>query len=66
MIAPSGTGVGPRTAGLPPGFPDPNDYLVGDESYVVGIGAKNLFPVFTVGGGLDLQDVDVQRWRDRL
>ena len=52
VIAPSGTGVGPRTAGLPPGFPDPIDYLVGDQSYVVGSGAKNLFPVFTVGGGL--------------
>ncbi len=52
VIAPSGTGVGPRTAGLPPGFPDPIDYLVGDESYVVGSGAKNMFPVFTVGGGL--------------
>ncbi len=52
VIAPTGTGIGPRTAGLPPGFPDPNDYVVGDESYIVGIGAKNLFPVFTVGDGL--------------
>jgi hypothetical protein len=52
VIAPSGTGVGPRTAGLPAGFPDPVDFLVGDESYVVGSGAKNMFPVFTVAGGL--------------
>ncbi len=52
VIGPSGTSVGPRTAGLPPGFPDPNESVAGDESYLVGIGAKNLFPVFTVGDGL--------------
>jgi hypothetical protein len=51
-IAPSGTHVGPPTPGLPAGFPDPNDFVVGDESYVVGFGAKDLFPVFAVGGGL--------------
>jgi hypothetical protein len=52
VVSPNGTGVGPRTAGLPPGFPDPNDFVVGDETYIVGQGAKNLFPVFTVDGGL--------------
>ncbi len=52
VIAPSGTMVGPRTAGLPPGFPDPNEFVAGDESYVVGLGPKNMFPVFTVGDGL--------------
>ena len=44
--------IGPATEGLPPGFPDPNDFVVGDDTYVVGTGAKNLFPVFTVDGGL--------------
>ncbi len=51
-IAPSGTAVGPDTAGLPAGFPDPKDYLVSDESYGVGVGPTNIFPVFTVAGGL--------------
>jgi hypothetical protein len=52
VSSPAGTGIGPRTEGLPPDFPDPNDFVVGDETYVVGVGAKNLFRVFTVGGGL--------------
>jgi hypothetical protein len=52
VVAPAGTGIGPATEGLPPGFPDPNAYVVGDESYLVGQGAKNMFPVFTVDGGL--------------
>lgn len=51
-ITPDGASVGPATPGLPVGFPDPNDFVVGDESYVVGTGPKNLFPVFTVAGGL--------------
>lgn len=51
-ITPDGSSVGPATPGLPAGFPDPNDFVIGDESYVVGVGAKNLFPVFTVAGGL--------------
>ena len=51
-IVPDGTSVGPPTPGLPAGFPDPNDFVVDDESYIVGTGAKNLFPVFTVGSGL--------------
>lgn len=46
------TGIGPATTGLPEGFPDPNDFVVGDDNYIVGAGAKNLFPVFTVGNGL--------------
>lgn len=52
VVSPGRTSVGPATDGLPPGFPDPNDFVVGDETYVVGTGAKNLFPVFTVDGGL--------------
>lgn len=52
VVSPNGTGIGPATDGLPPGFPDPNEYIVGDDTYIVGEGAKNLFPVFTVDGGL--------------
>lgn len=52
VITAAGTGIGPATEGLPPGFPDPNDFVVGDDTYVVGSGPKNMFPVFTVEGGL--------------
>lgn len=52
VVSPDHTGIGPATEGLPRGFPDPNDFVVGDETYIVGTGAKNLFPVFTVDGGL--------------
>lgn len=52
VISAAGTGIGPATGGLPPGFPDPNGFVVGDETYVVGSGPKNMFPVFTVEGGL--------------
>jgi hypothetical protein len=52
VVSPTRTGVGPATVGLPQGFPDPNDFVVGDDTYVVGTGAKNMFPVFTVDGGL--------------
>ncbi|MCW2512316.1 MAG: hypothetical protein JWR11_1358 [Mycobacterium sp.] len=52
VISANGTGIGPATPGLPPGFPDPNDFIVGDETYIVGQGAKNMFPIFTVDGGL--------------
>ncbi len=51
-ISAARTGIGPATAGLPSGFPDPNDFVVGDDNFIVGAGAKNLFPVFTVGNGL--------------
>ena len=51
-ISAARTGIGPATTGLPSGFPDPNDFVVGDDTYIVGAGAKNLFPVFTVGNGL--------------
>ena len=51
-ITPDGSSVGPATPGLPEGFPDPNDFVTGDDSYVVGMGPKNMFPVFTVAGGL--------------
>jgi hypothetical protein len=52
VVSPGGTGIGPATDGLPTGFPDPNDFVVSDESYVVGMGPKNMFPIFTVDGGL--------------
>ena len=52
QISAAKTGVGPATAGLPESFPDPNDFVVGDDTYIVGAGAKNFFPVFTVGNGL--------------
>jgi hypothetical protein len=52
VVSPGRTGIGPATAGLPPGFADPNDFAVGDDTYLVGSGAKNLFPVFTIDGGL--------------
>lgn len=52
VISPSRTGIGPATEGLPQGFPDPNEFVVGDDTYLVGSGPKNLFPVFTVDGGL--------------
>jgi hypothetical protein len=52
VVSPSDTGIGPGTEGLPPGLPDPNGFVVGDETYLVGQGAKNIFPVFTVDGGL--------------
>lgn len=51
-IGKSGTGVGPRTDGLPADFPDPNDFIVSDQNYIVGFGPENLNPVFTVGSGL--------------
>jgi hypothetical protein len=51
-ISAAKTGIGPATAGLPESFPDPNDFVVGDDTYIVGAGAKNFFPVFTVGNGL--------------
>jgi len=44
--------VGPVTAGLPPSYPDPTDYVLTDDSFIVGLGAKNLFPVFTTAAGL--------------
>jgi hypothetical protein len=52
VISPSGTGIGPRLEGLPADFPDPNEFVIGDESYTTGNGAKNIFPVFTVANGL--------------
>jgi hypothetical protein len=52
VVSPTRTAIGPATEGLPVGFPDPNAFVVGDDTYVVGTGAKNLFPVFTVEGGL--------------
>ncbi|HEX5142966.1 MAG TPA: hypothetical protein VFW21_03765 [Mycobacterium sp.] len=50
VIGPSVTGVGPRTAGLPVDFPDPNDFALSDQSYLVGGGGANAFAVFTAGG----------------
>jgi hypothetical protein len=52
MVSAEHTGIGPATAGLPEGFPDPNDFVTGDDNYLVGTGPKNIFPLFTVAGGL--------------
>lgn len=52
IVSPGRTGVGPSTDEVPPGFPDPNDFVLGGDTYLVGTGAKNLFPVFTTDGGL--------------
>lgn len=52
VVSPGRTAIGPATEGLPPGFPDPNDFVIGDDTYIVGTGAKNMFPVFSVDGGL--------------
>jgi hypothetical protein len=52
VVSPARTGIGPATAGLPPAYPDPNDFVVSDDTYLVGLGAKNVFPMFTVDGGL--------------
>ncbi len=52
VISADHTGIGPATDGLPADFPDPNDFVTGDDSYLVGIGPKNMFPVFTADGGL--------------
>ena len=57
VVKPGAVEIGPRTAGLPPGYPDPNDFVVGDESYTVGDGAKNVFPAFTVANGLSCRMV---------
>jgi hypothetical protein len=51
-VSPQRADIGPATAGLPPTFPDPTGYVLTDDSYIVGAGAKNLFPVFTVASGL--------------
>lgn len=52
VVSPAGTDIGPATEGLPPGFPDPNDFVLSDASYVVGTGPKHMFPTFSVDGGL--------------
>jgi len=52
IVSPARSSIGPATAGLPNGFPDPNDFVGTDETYIVGTGAKNLFPIFVVDGGL--------------
>ena len=43
VISTARTGIGPATEGLPPGFPDPNDFVVSDETYVVGTGPRTCF-----------------------
>jgi hypothetical protein len=52
VLSPHRSGIGPRIAGLPPKFPDPHDFVVDEQSYIVGSGAKNRFPYFTVASGL--------------
>ena len=52
VLSPAHSGIGPHTAGLPARFPDPHDFVVDDQSYIVGSGARNPFPLFTVASGL--------------
>ena len=52
VLSPMHSGIGPRIAGLPARFPDPHDFVVDDQSYIVGSGARNPFPFFTVASGL--------------
>ena len=52
VLTPERSGIGPRSAGLPPRFPDPHDFVVTDQSYIVGSGPRNPFPYFTVTSGL--------------
>jgi hypothetical protein len=52
VLSPGRSGIGPRTAGLPAKFPDTHDFVIDDQSYIVGSGARNMFPFFTVASGL--------------
>jgi hypothetical protein len=52
VLSPARSGIGPRAAGLPARFPDPHDFVIGDQSYIVGSGPRNPFPFFTVASGL--------------
>ncbi len=52
VLSPERSGIGPRSAGLPARFPDPHDFVVDDQSYIVGSGPRNPFPYFTVASGL--------------
>jgi hypothetical protein len=52
VLSPKRSGIGPRPPGLPAKFPDPHDFVIDDRSYLVGSGAKNMFPLFTVASGL--------------
>ena len=52
VLSPGRSGIGPRTAGLPAKFPDPHDFVINDQSYIVGSGARNMFPFFTVASGM--------------
>jgi hypothetical protein len=52
VLSPERSGIGPRGAGLPARFPDPHDFVVNDQSFIVGSGPRNPFPFFTVASGL--------------
>jgi hypothetical protein len=52
VLSPQLSGIGPRTAGLPPRFPDPHDYVIDEGPYPSRPEFKNMFPVFTVESGL--------------
>lgn len=66
VVDPQGSGVGPPTAGLPDGFPDPNDFVVADEELRARFGTQEHVPGVHRGGRAHLQDGDVQRGRNRL
>jgi hypothetical protein len=52
VLSPTRSGIGPRPAGLPPNFPDPHDFVIDEQPYTVGSGARNMFPLFTTASGL--------------
>jgi hypothetical protein len=52
VLSPARSGIGPRNAGLPARFPDPHDFVISDQSYTVGSGARNMFSFFTVASEL--------------
>lgn len=55
VLSPGGSGIGPATHGLPPGFPDPQNFVASGAAFIVGQGPKNIFPTFHVGNGLTCQ-----------
>ncbi|MGK2881944.1 MAG: hypothetical protein ACSLE6_14495 [Mycobacterium sp.] len=54
-LSPDGADIGPATPGLPDGFPEPQDFVLAEQSYAVGSGPKNIVPMFTVANGLTCQ-----------
>lgn len=51
-LRPDGSTIGPATEGFPENFPEPQSFVSTDTNFVVGSGPKNMFPTFSVAGGL--------------